>query len=58
MEAFTEEKKQSILGKHHGKGAEFGRAVKEIIEVFEKLKKETQLDETGSGGDVANADVL
>ncbi|KAH1227322.1 Protein HUA2-LIKE 3 [Glycine max] len=57
VEAFTEEKKQSILGKHHGKGAEFGRAVKEIIEVFEKLKKETQLDETGSGGDVANADV-
>ncbi|KAG4402226.1 hypothetical protein AAZX31_02G142600 [Glycine max] len=57
VEAFTEEKKQSILGKRHGKGAEFGRAVKEIIEVFEKLKKETQLDETGSGGDVANADV-
>ncbi|KAL2323576.1 hypothetical protein Fmac_027955 [Flemingia macrophylla] len=57
VEAFTEEKKQSLGGKRHGKGADFSRAVQEIIERYEKLKKEPQLEETGSAGDVANADV-
>lgn len=58
VEAFTEEKKQSLLGKRHGKGADFGRAVQEIIDSFEKSKKDSQLDETGLVGDVANTDVL
>lgn len=57
VEAFTEEKKQSLLGKRHGKGADFGRAVQEIIDSFEKSKKDSQLDETGLVGDVDNADV-
>lgn len=57
VEAFTEEKKQSLLGKRHGKGADFGRAVQEIIDSFEKSKKESQIDETGLVGDVANADI-
>ncbi|RDY00116.1 Protein HUA2-LIKE 3, partial [Mucuna pruriens] len=56
VEAFTEDKKLSLLGKRHGKGADFGRAVQEIIDSFEKLKKETKLDEIASGDD-ANADV-
>jgi len=57
VEAFTEEKKQSLLGKRHGKGADFGRAVQEIIDSFEKSKKESQIDETGLVGDVANVDI-
>ncbi|KAF3436329.1 hypothetical protein FNV43_RR23421 [Rhamnella rubrinervis] len=40
VEAFTEEKKQSLLVKRHGKGADFVRAVQEIIESYEKLKKQ------------------
>ncbi|KAL8530701.1 hypothetical protein ACS0TY_007655 [Phlomoides rotata] len=43
VEEFTEEKKVSLLGKRHGKGADFVRAVKEIIECFEKLKKQGQV---------------
>ncbi|XP_068311945.1 protein HUA2-LIKE 2-like isoform X2 [Pyrus communis] len=45
VEAFTEEKKQSLLGKRHGKGADFVRAVKEIIDSYDKLKKEDQVDD-------------
>lgn len=56
IEAFTEEKKQS-LAKRQGRGADFVRAVKEIIECYEKLKRETQVDETSSGGEVANANL-
>ncbi|KAK6164715.1 hypothetical protein DH2020_001579 [Rehmannia glutinosa] len=43
IEEFTEEKKVSLLGKRHGKGADFVRAVKEIIDCFEKLKKQGQV---------------
>uniref|UniRef100_A0ACD5YXQ3 Uncharacterized protein n=1 Tax=Avena sativa TaxID=4498 RepID=A0ACD5YXQ3_AVESA len=39
LEAFTEEKKKSLLAKRHGKGADFVRAVKEIVEIFDSLKK-------------------
>ncbi|KAL6505123.1 hypothetical protein OROGR_024940 [Orobanche gracilis] len=40
IEEFTEEKKVSLLGKRHGKGADFVRAANEIIDCFEKLKKQ------------------
>ncbi|KAK7242976.1 hypothetical protein RIF29_37758 [Crotalaria pallida] len=56
VEAFTEEKKQSLV-KRRGKGADFVRAVQEIIDSYEKLKREAQVNETNSGGEVANADV-
>ncbi|KAJ1433042.1 hypothetical protein SESBI_06258 [Sesbania bispinosa] len=56
VEAFTEEKKHSLV-KRQGKGADFARAVKEIIESYEKFKRETQLDETSSGDEVSNANV-
>uniref|UniRef100_A0A1J3ETN8 HUA2-like protein 3 n=3 Tax=Noccaea caerulescens TaxID=107243 RepID=A0A1J3ETN8_NOCCA len=42
VEAFTEEKKQSLLTKRHAKGSDFVRAVKEIIESYEKLKQQEQ----------------
>ncbi|KAL3531370.1 hypothetical protein ACH5RR_010692 [Cinchona calisaya] len=44
VEAFTEEKKQSLLGRRHGKGADFVRAVHEIIESYEKLKKQDHVN--------------
>ncbi|XP_020694987.1 protein HUA2-LIKE 3 isoform X1 [Dendrobium catenatum] len=40
IEAFTEEKKKSLLIKRQGKGADFVRAVEEIIDVYESLKKQ------------------
>ncbi|KAL6217372.1 hypothetical protein ACLB2K_010589 [Fragaria x ananassa] len=55
VEAFTEEKKQSLLGKRHGKGADFVRAVQEIIDSFEKLKKEDQVDEFNSSANGGNS---
>lgn len=42
VEAFTEEKKQSLLTKRHAKGSDFVRAVKEIIESYENLKQQEQ----------------
>ncbi|KAG9144148.1 hypothetical protein Leryth_013797 [Lithospermum erythrorhizon] len=42
VESFTEEKKVSLLGKRHGKGADFVRAVNEIIDSYEELKTEEQ----------------
>ncbi|CAA0832088.1 HUA2-like protein 2 [Striga hermonthica] len=48
IEEFTEEKKVSLLGKRHGKGADFVRAVNEIIEHFENLKKQEQV--SGANG--------
>ncbi|KFK37564.1 hypothetical protein AALP_AA4G273100 [Arabis alpina] len=42
VEAFTEEKKQSLLTKRHAKGSDFVRAVKEITESFENLKQQEQ----------------
>ncbi|XVE73179.1 hypothetical protein DITRI_Ditri11bG0096500 [Diplodiscus trichospermus] len=44
VEAFTEEKKQSLLIKRQGKGADFVRAVQEIIDSYEKSKKPDQVD--------------
>lgn len=42
IEAFTEEKKKSLLTKRQGKGADFVRAVDEIIDMYDKLKKNDQ----------------
>jgi hypothetical protein len=44
--AFTEEKKKSLLAKRHGKGADFVRAVKEIVEIFDSLKTENENNNT------------
>ncbi|GAU47164.1 hypothetical protein TSUD_28870 [Trifolium subterraneum] len=56
VEAFTEEKKQSLV-KRQGKGADFVRAVKEIVDSYEQLKKERQLGEANCGGNVADANI-
>ncbi|XP_011625693.1 protein HUA2-LIKE 2 isoform X2 [Amborella trichopoda] len=37
VEAFTEDKKNALLIKSQGKGADFVRAVNEIIDIYEKL---------------------
>ncbi|CAA3025575.1 Hypothetical predicted protein [Olea europaea subsp. europaea] len=42
VEEFTEEKKESLLLRRHGKGADFVRALNEIIDCFDKLKKQSQ----------------
>lgn len=52
VEAFTEDKKQSLFVKRRGKGADFVRAVHEIIDSFEKLKTE-QLANGNSTNEVA-----
>ncbi|KAG5231841.1 HUA2 protein [Salix suchowensis] len=44
VEPFTEEKKQNLLMKRQGRGADFVRAVQEIIDSYEKLKKQDQVD--------------
>ncbi|KAG0481025.1 hypothetical protein HPP92_011883 [Vanilla planifolia] len=54
IEAFTEEKKKSLLLKRQGKGADFVRAVEEIIDVFETLKEKNlavgdSVDENNDG---------
>ncbi|KAF5732747.1 Tudor/PWWP/MBT domain-containing protein putative isoform 2 [Tripterygium wilfordii] len=54
VEAFTEEKKQSLLVKHQGRGADFVRAVKEIIDSYEKLRQHNQVD----GPSIGNKDAL
>ncbi|KAK9281634.1 hypothetical protein L1049_004537 [Liquidambar formosana] len=51
VEAFTEEKKESLLVKRQGKGADFVRAVQEIIDSYEKSKKEDRVD-SNSGDEV------
>ncbi|KAK2990519.1 hypothetical protein RJ640_019799 [Escallonia rubra] len=57
VEAFTEEKKESLLGKRHGKGADFVRAVREIIDSYDKLKNQDQGINTNSNSEatVTNA---
>ncbi|XP_012829989.1 PREDICTED: HUA2-like protein 2, partial [Erythranthe guttata] len=40
VEEFTEQKKLSLLGRRHGKGSEFLRALNEMVDCFEKLKKQ------------------
>ncbi|KAL2535621.1 HUA2-like protein 2 [Forsythia ovata] len=42
VEEFNEVKKESLLVKRRGKGADFVRAVNEIIDCYEKLKKQSQ----------------
>ncbi|EXB39341.1 hypothetical protein L484_025036 [Morus notabilis] len=54
VEPFTEEKKQSLLIKRHGRGADFVRAVQEIVESYEKLKKQEQ-DDGFNSEEVAHA---
>ncbi|CAA6654129.1 unnamed protein product [Spirodela intermedia] len=49
VEAFTEEKKKSLLVKRQGKGADFVRAVDEISEKFERLTKHMINDVLCSG---------
>ncbi|PIA26492.1 hypothetical protein AQUCO_09200002v1 [Aquilegia coerulea] len=49
VEAFTEEKKKSLLSKRHGKGADFVRAVQEIVDCYEKAKEQERDDEVKSG---------
>lgn len=55
VEAFTEEKKQSLLVKRHGRSADFLRAVQEIIDSYEKLKKQDQLNDFNAGDEVTPA---
>ncbi|XP_016696084.1 protein HUA2-LIKE 3 isoform X2 [Gossypium hirsutum] len=55
VEAFTEEKKQSLLTKRQGKGADFVRAVQEIIDSYEKSKKRDQVDNYNSADGVTQA---
>uniref|UniRef100_A0A0E0LP74 PWWP domain-containing protein n=1 Tax=Oryza punctata TaxID=4537 RepID=A0A0E0LP74_ORYPU len=52
LEAFTEEKRKSLLAKRHGKGADFVRAVKEIVEIYDSLKNENNNKSDTSGTDV------
>ncbi|KAK3193830.1 hypothetical protein Dsin_025140 [Dipteronia sinensis] len=54
VEAFTEDMRQSLLIKRQGKGADFVRAVQEIIDSYEKSKKQDQVD-SNSGDDVTVA---
>ncbi|XP_078171576.1 protein HUA2-LIKE 3-like isoform X2 [Carex rostrata] len=42
LEAFTEEKKKTLLSKRQGKGADFVRAVEEIVSIYEDLKKQNE----------------
>lgn len=58
VEAFTEEKKQALLIKRQAKGSDYVRAVREIINSFEKSKKQNQVDGvfTGHKVRIANAE--
>ncbi|KAE8727614.1 HUA2-like protein 3-like isoform X2 [Hibiscus syriacus] len=55
VEAFTEEKKQSLLVKRQRKGADFVRAVQEIIDSYEKSKKQDQVNNCSSDDRVSRA---
>ncbi|KAL5995860.1 hypothetical protein ACLOJK_025932 [Asimina triloba] len=57
VEAFTEEKKKTLLLKRQGKGADFVRAVDEIIDSYEKSKKQNQDNESNSGDEVTVSNV-
>ncbi|PWA37970.1 CID domain-containing protein [Artemisia annua] len=41
LKLFTEVMKETLLGKRHGKGTDFGR---EIIDSYEELRKQEQVD--------------
>jgi len=49
VEEFTEEKKQSLLGKRHGRSSDFVRAVQEIVDCYDKLKENNRVDRPNSG---------
>ncbi|KAL9239218.1 hypothetical protein vseg_013558 [Gypsophila vaccaria] len=53
VDEFTEEKKVALLGKRQGRGADFVRAVQEIVECYDKLKETTEVDQLFSGGALA-----
>ncbi|KAJ8748357.1 hypothetical protein K2173_002994 [Erythroxylum novogranatense] len=55
VEEFTEETKQSLQSKRQGKGADFVRAVREIIDSYEKSKKHDQIDDLNPIDGVSNA---
>ncbi|KAL3827918.1 hypothetical protein ACJIZ3_016720 [Penstemon smallii] len=44
VEEFTEKTKVYLLGKRHGKGSDFIRALNEIIDCFENLKEQDEAD--------------
>ncbi|KAJ6798963.1 protein HUA2-LIKE 2 [Iris pallida] len=60
IEAFTEEKKKSLLTKRQGKGSDFVRAVEEIIDIYETTKKqslvEANLRDEGMESNSANSE--
>ncbi|KAG9457411.1 hypothetical protein H6P81_001919 [Aristolochia fimbriata] len=58
VEAFTEEKKKLLLVKRQGKGADFVRAVDEIIDSYEKCKKQSREEECDSANEDAVSNVL
>ncbi|XP_047334417.1 protein HUA2-LIKE 3-like [Impatiens glandulifera] len=49
VEPFTEEMKETLLTKRHSKGADFVRAVHEIIDSYEQLKKEGEVSSNPVG---------
>ncbi|KAK8521820.1 hypothetical protein V6N13_021898 [Hibiscus sabdariffa] len=55
VEAFTEEKKQSLLIKRQRKGVDFVRALQEIIDSYEKSKKQNQVNNCSSDDRVTGA---
>ncbi|KAL1547279.1 protein HUA2-LIKE 3-like isoform X2 [Salvia divinorum] len=59
VEEFTEDKKASLVGRRHGKGTDFVRAVNEIVDCFEKLKKQDKVSKTNDtyGSNTANEDI-
>ncbi|XP_071741855.1 protein HUA2-LIKE 3-like isoform X2 [Rutidosis leptorrhynchoides] len=57
VEAFTEAKKDSLLSKRHGKGADFVRAVREIIESYEELKKQENVNNNNTLGQTGSTNV-
>lgn len=49
VEEFTEEKKDLLLGKRQGRGADFVRAVQEIVDCYDKLKESDRDDRLSAG---------
>ncbi|CAL1362045.1 unnamed protein product [Linum trigynum] len=56
IEPFTEEKKQSLSTKRQGKSADFIRALNEIIDSFEKAKKQDSVNDFSSSEPFANGE--
>ncbi|KAJ6797039.1 protein HUA2-LIKE 2 [Iris pallida] len=50
IEAFTEEKKKSLLIKRQGKGSDFVRAIEEIIDIYETTKKQSLVEANSREG--------